>query len=184
MSLAEDAQALLFVADYVALDASGKVNALGLAFNLCPITAQGVTPPHMLFAVVDVPRKHAGETASICLELKDRATGQTVALPGPTGAQDAVRIQQLVRFEAPSSPPGAMISDDVGCRWQGVLAFSNGLPLVPGHSYDWRLEVDGQKRKGWVASFHVLAPQPGPVIGGTAGPAPTGLPPLDDTLEE
>jgi len=34
-----------------------------------------------------------------------------------------------------------------------------------------RVLIDGQRRKGWVARFHVLAPLPQPVLGGPGGPS-------------
>ena len=51
-----------------------------------------------------------------------------------------------------------------------ILNFNNGLLLPAGNTYDWRLEVDGQKRPGWFVRFHVLVPDDGPIFGGPVGP--------------
>jgi hypothetical protein len=178
MSLYSDAVAVVLVADHVSVDPSGRIHALGLAFNIVSLGPASLTPPCTVLAVVDVPRRHVGVQAALGLELRDDTLGQVVALPGPSGSGEALRVQQLVTFNPPNVA-GAYLTPDLPCRAQMVLAFQNGLPLTPGHTYTWRLEVDGQARPDWRASFHVVGPAPSPVFGGPTGPTPTDFPSLD-----
>jgi hypothetical protein len=174
----DEAHAFLLLADYIGVDAAGKLNALGAGFAVSGIQPNGLTAPMYLAAVIEIPSKFAGQELSASLELRDEETGSAVQLTGPSGQLEALRIQQVVKVERPALP-GVYIPERMFCRVQLNVGFQTGLPLAPGHFYEWRLEIDGQHRKGWHVSFFVLGPPPGPVFGGKTGPA--DLPSLGDS---
>ena len=166
MGIFDDAHAVVFVADHIAADA--KLSALGAFFTVTPVGPGGLTSPCCVAWVIDVPSKHVGQEYGASLELRDTTTGSAVQIVGPSGQAEALRIQQLVRVERPSVP-GAYLPEEMFCRQQMVVAFGQGLGLTAGHFYRWSLQIDGQHRPGWTASFHVLGPSPLPVIGGPLG---------------
>lgn len=56
MSAFEDARVLIFIADYAGVDAGGKINAIGAAFNVTGVQPQGgLTPPQHVVVVIEVP---------------------------------------------------------------------------------------------------------------------------------
>ena len=178
MGIFDEAHASLLLADYIGVDAAGKLNALGAGFAMSGIQPNGLTAPMYLAAVIVIPSKYAGQELSACLELRDEETGSAVQLTGPSGQQEALRIQQVVKVDRPALP-GLYIPERMPCRVQLNIGFQTGLPLAPGRFYEWRLEIDGQHKKDWHVSFYVLGPAPGPVFGGPAGPA--DLPNLGDS---
>ena len=127
-----------------------------------------------------MPSRYAGTEFPVSIELRREDLNQAVTLLQPTGQQEAIRFQQIIRPEQPHVPAGAQLPSDVYSRVQFVLAFPTGLQLLPGVTYRWLVEVEGQTRPGWDAYFHVLAPAPGPVFGGPAGPPDPGLPTLGE----
>ncbi len=171
MSLWEDAHVVVLVADYIGIDASNKVNAVGAAFTLHGIEATGLSAPFAVAALVDMPSKYVGQELSVSLELRDETAGQVVQLSSPSGQLEAMRVQHLAKVEAHSTPPGAWLPQGMFSRIQLNLMFSNGLPLKQGTLYSWRAEIDGQHRKNWRAQFAVPGPPPSPVFGGPVGPA-------------
>jgi hypothetical protein len=177
--LFDHARVVVLLADYIGIDAGGKVNAIGAGFTLTQLQptglspsegAAGVTGAMHLIALIDVPSKYAGHEFAVSLELRDDSADTAVKLPSPTGVPEPLRIQQMVKAERPSLP-GAYLPSDVPCRVQLSLGFPNGLPLTQGGFYSWRLQIDGRDRKDWRAAFHVLGPPPPPVFGGPSGPA-------------
>lgn len=161
---------MVLVADHIGVDAGGKLNALGAALTLTGVQPNGFTPPQSVAAVIDVPSRHAGAEFAVLLELRNETADTVVQLPGPSGKPEALRIQQLVQAKRPQVQ-GAYVPESMFCRVQVMLNFANGLPLAPSTLYAWRLEVDGQHRKGWRAQFYVPGPPPAPVVGGPAGPS-------------
>lgn len=123
------------------------------------------------------PAKYVGHEFSLLIELRDETLGTVVQMNGPSGQPEALRIQQLSKFERPQAPPGFYLPDSMFTRIQVNLAFSNGLPLKQSTLYAWRVEIDGQHRKSWNARFLVPGPPPGPVFGGPAAPSDITLPP-------
>lgn len=176
--LAEDARVTLLIADYVGVDASNKVNALGAGFTMTGVNPTGLTPPMHLVVLIDIPSKYAGQDFALLLELRDDKAGKAVQVTGPNGTLEALRIQQVARGDRPQVQ-GAHVPDSVPVRVQVAMAFPGGLPLAANNSYTWRVELDGQHRKGWDVTFHVLGPPPPPVFGGQAtSPTDINLPPL------
>ncbi len=170
MSVFDEATVFLAVADYMAQDSGGKINALGLGFGVSGLQPHGQTGAIFIAAFVEAPRRFIGETASITLELRNVTDDEVVTAAGPTGLPEALRITQLVKFDPPNAP-GIDLGEDFPVRIQVLLGFPIGLPLQAGKTYAWKLRIDERTRPGWQARFHVPATPPGPIIGGPAGPA-------------
>jgi hypothetical protein len=166
----EDAHAFVLLADYIGVDAGGKINAIGAAFALTGVQQTGFTPPQYVAAIIDVPGKYAGQEFAASFELRDETAGTVVQMPGPSGQLESLRIQQVAKAERPQIP-GVYLPEVMFCRVHMVLAFPNGLPLAPACMYQWRLQIDGQYRSNWQVSFYVPGPPPPPVFGGPAGPS-------------
>lgn len=170
MSIYTDAHAVVLIADYIGVDVQGKLNAIGAGFYLSGVGPDGQTPPQHVAVMIDVPNKYAGEEFALSLDLRNETTGDVVQIATPSGQLEALRLQQVVRVEKPSLQ-GIYLPSDLTCRAQVSIGFPVGLPLTPGNTYAWHLQIDGQHRPGWNVRFHVLGPPPGPVFGGPAGPA-------------
>lgn len=171
MGIFEDAHVAIILADYVGIDAGGKVNAIGAGFTLTGVQPHGLTAPMHVVALIDLPGKYSGREFAFSLELWDDDTQEVVQMPGPSGQPDTMRIAQLVKGDRPQAPGLLYLPETMFVRVQVALAFVNGLPLAPGRFYSWRAQVEGQHRKDWSARFHVAGPPPPPVFGGPADPA-------------
>lgn len=172
MSIFQDAHVVVLIADYIGVEATGKINALGAGFGLAGLAPTGLTAPQYVIALVDVPAKYNGQQFALALELRDETTGQPVMLPtAPDGLLQPLRLQQAVTVQLVQAPGLYLPVDSVKARVQMPLGFGDGLPLTPGHAYAWKVEIDGQSQKGWKAYFYVPGPPPPPVFGGLAGPA-------------
>lgn len=169
MPLLDSAHVTVLVADYISVDAAGKLTAVGAAFTLSALQPDGHTPPVHAAVLVDVPGSQVGQDFALSVSLVDEDSGQAVLVPGPTGDREPMRVAQVVQAQSPSVP-GMLVPSSVPGRVQLVLGFPQGLPLEAGHSYRWSVEIDGQTRPEWSAWFHVPAPAPGPVFGGPTGP--------------
>jgi hypothetical protein len=166
VSIADDVTVAIIVADYAAADASSKVNILGGGWQVTGLTATGLTPGQALAVLVDVPAKYRGEQFALGVTLINEAN-EPVMLPsvaGPTGEPQAVRMQQLMTVDPPIVP-GLHLPPNVPSRVQMIIHLPNGLPLPPNQLYRWEVEVDGNKKPHWQASFYVAGPPPGPVLG-------------------
>jgi hypothetical protein len=175
VALAQDAQVSVLLADYIGLDAAGKINALGAGFTVTGV-ANGLTPPQHVAALIDVPSSYAGQDFALSVQLRDETVGRLVQVPGQSGLLEALRMQQVARAERPNAGPGVHLPQTMFARVQVALAFPMGLPLVVGNYYAWQVEIDGQSQPHWQARFYVAGPPPGPVFGGPSGPA--SIPPL------
>jgi hypothetical protein len=162
VSIAEDIRASVFIADYAAPDPTGKLNAIGLHWQVTALQVTGMTPAHAVVAALEAPPVHSSEEVAVSLTLQDES-GQAAKIMGPTGAVQDLRVQQVAKFEKPNVP-GVPLHDKVWSRANVILTFVNGLPLQPNHAYTWVLEVDGNTRPDWRAAFYVGAP-PSPVFG-------------------
>lgn len=176
MGIFDDAHVTILVADYVGIDGGQKANVLGAGFMATMAGPGGMTAPQYVLVMVDLPAKHAGTEFALSLELRDDSSGGAVKLVGPHGQSEALRVQMVVKGERVQPTQVVYLPPDLQVRVQHVMGFPNGIPLEAGHSFTWRLEIDGQHRKGWTCSFHVLGPAPSPVFGGPS--SPTDLPPL------
>lgn len=173
MTLISDAQVQILLADYLSLDAANKLNMIG--GGLSYIGGQGGGQPSSPFAVsvtVTVPAaRYVGTTYALNVELHDVTVGRLLMVPTESGQMTPLRAQQAVTVPPTQVAPGMAVPADALQGHQMVMQFAGGLPLDPGHSYEWRVEIDGQKRRDWFFRFHVLAPAAGPVFGGPANPS-------------
>lgn len=182
MGLVEDCRVTLIVADYIGVDAASKLNAIGAGFSITGLQPTGLTAPMYVGVLVDVPPAFHGQEFPLSLELRDVEGNSVVTMTGPSGAPEALRVQSMVTPERPVLP-GTYLPPAMFARVQVVIGFQNGLPLSAGRFYEWRVEIEGQHRKGWIARFHVTGPPPPPVVGGPAGPSSIPnipLPPVQD----
>lgn len=161
-SLEEEARAFVVLADYANTDAAGKLNLLGGGWQVTALTQTGLTIPHAVTAAIEVPERFAGVEFSVSLTLIDES-GEQVKVPGPSGNLEALRIGQVTKAERPNVP-GVLLHGKVWCRVQVILNFTGGLPLAPGQSYTWNLEISGHHDSQWCAGFYVAAP-PQAIIG-------------------
>lgn len=81
MSISEDAVVHVLVADHIALDAAGKVTALGAYFSIAGVDPEaGVSAPQHVVVIVDVPSRYRGQDFAVSIELRDVTERQATAL--------------------------------------------------------------------------------------------------------
>lgn len=170
MALADDLHLTMLIADYIGVDAGGKLNAIGAGITVTGLQPNGLSAPHHVAVLMDAPSKYYGTQFAFSLELRDQETNQLVQVPNPSGTMEALRIQQVLTVSAPFIqnvylPPGMV------ARVQVSLAFPTGVPVQAGATYGWHVQIDGREGKGWYAQFHVPGPPPPPVVGGPYSPA-------------
>jgi hypothetical protein len=165
-ALADAARVAVVLTDYAAADVIGKVNIIGAGWAITGVNPEsGAIAPQAVVVLVDVPPAFYGDDFTVGLQLKDSA-GVIVQLPGPAGEPQAIRVAQILRVEEPAFPPGTHAPR--GLLWshsQVIFYLANGLPLRSNEMYTWALELDGEQRDTWGASFYVAGPPPAPVIG-------------------
>lgn len=169
--IADQARVTLFLADYAANDALGKVNALGAGWSLTGHDpATGMTGAWAVVVIIDVPPAFYGHDYALSLALRG-PDGRPVTAPGPTGEQQTIQVAQSVHVDTPN-PPGVYVpGNTLWAHTQLIMNFAAGLPLASGQQYTWTVEIDGTSKPHWRTSFYVVGPRPGPVFGGQAGPA-------------
>jgi len=171
MSLADDSNVWVVVADYAAADQAGKLNIIGGAFQLVGTTPSGqLLTPLAVMVVLEVPRKYAGEDCALTLELRNETTGEAAKVPTPDGSMETLRVAQNIPISVPAVP-GISVPPDVPCRVNFAMQIAPGLPLQPNNAYAWRVSLDGKHRKGWEAKFWTVSGPTPPVFGGPSGPA-------------
>lgn len=171
MTLIHDAAVHILLADYIATDAAGKLNLIGGGITFLGDQGNGVSAPFSVAAQVSVPEKYVGQRYALTLELHDITVGSVVTMPTPpSGAPEALRAQQVVTVAPVILPPHLAKPDDIMVTHTMAMQFSNGLPLPVGHSYEFRVQIDGDHRKDWFVRFHRPSAN-GVIIGGPAGPS-------------
>lgn len=141
MPASHDISATIAIADFVNVDASGKANLIGAGVSLIGLDPQqGASTPFGLYVrlVSPVPIR---DRPAVEIVLVD-ASGQPVVVPGPTGEPQAMRFSQLVDFPAPAVPGVSIPAGAVPSASQFAINFASGLPLEPGRSYTWRVQID------------------------------------------
>lgn len=123
-----------------------------------------MTAPQSVVVMVDLPPHHYNEDFALAVALLDQS-GEPVQVPGPTGEPQTLRISQLAKAEEPVFPGHSVPRALVPSHVQMVINFAGGLSLVPAQLYTWQVEIDGDAKPSWQASFFVAGPSPGPVIG-------------------
>jgi len=161
VTISEDAQVSIVLADYAAQDGSGKINIIGAGWGITGLQPTGLTPELAVVAFIELPPRYRGERFATCVKLVDEA-GDPVTLPGPGGNPQALRVQQLITVDPPMAP-GIHIPGNVPSLQKVVLRLGNGLPLSPNQMYKWICEVDGTDKAS--IAFYIAGPPPPPVIG-------------------
>lgn len=146
----------ILIADFVNIDATGKVNIIGggvqfLGFD--PDT--GMTAPFSLYTSIIVTLPTLDEASGAVEILLMDADGQPVALPGPEGP-NPLRFNQTVDFTHAKIP--AVQQPPIGFPGSSnvVMNFPGGLPLPSGSTYEWVVLVDGTR----LASTTFFVPGP------------------------
>lgn len=155
-------RATITLADFVNVDAGGKANLIGAGIAILGFDPQqGVTTPFAIYVRVVSPVP-IDDRPAVEILLVD-ASGQPVMLPGPMGEAQALRISQNVEFPPLAVPGVSLPSGALPSVAQFAINFANGLPLAPGHSYTWRVQLDHDV----IASESIFIPlaAPGPVLG-------------------
>lgn len=166
MSVADDAQVQILLADYASLDAANKLNLIGGGFAFVGLLDNGLSTPFTVVVSVEVPNTYVNSSYALAAELHDITLGRVVSVPGPDGEPQALRAQQVVNVAPLQLPPGLAVPPDARHTHTMVMSFG-GIPLPAGHSFEFQVQIDGQSR-GWYRRFHVLGAAPGVVFGGPA----------------
>lgn len=178
MGIADDALVTILVADYLAADAAGKINAIGAGFTLSGMQPNGFSAAQYVGVQVHVPSKYAGQEFALTVTLYNEDSGEIATAPGPTGEESTIRIAQVMKVPVPQAHNGVYLPPQVDATVQSVLGFPAGLPLSLGTKYSWRVDIDGHPNPAWRSWFYVPGPPPGPVIGGPVSPTDLNLPAL------
>lgn len=166
-AISDDASVTLILGDYIAADASGKLNVIGGAFSMMLRQPTGNVGPFSIGVIVTVPEKHVPNDYALTIQLFDVTRGKLVQVVGPSGSPEAIRAQQMVTVQAAQLPPGIARPEALAHQHITAMSFPMGLPIEPG-TYEWRVEIDAQARPHWRTPFYVLGAAPGPVFGGPA----------------
>lgn len=136
-------EAHVLLADF-AQSMSGKVNALGLGWNVCGTP----TPNHAVVIILRVGWDETNVNHHLTLTLLTTDGLNAVEFPTPVGPQPLMLEMDLEVGRPPGLARGSTIDHS--------LAFNvgPGLPLVPGR-YEWRLVINDEQRDEWRAAFTV-----------------------------
>jgi hypothetical protein len=127
-------RAAILLGDFAETDTgSGKVHIIGAGWSMT-----GPAPgPHAVVAFIQVPADRVeGGPIPVTLRLTDRA-GQLVEVQGPAGMQ-RLELTGQVEMQVPEGW-------DHSTALQAIFSVNlMGIPLQPGQSYTWSVEVDGK----------------------------------------
>lgn len=136
------ANGTILIADFVNVDAAGKVNIIGggiqfLGFDL----ESGLSAPFAVFVNVTVNIPQFEDTSASVEVLLVDTDGQPVTITGPDGT-NTMRFTQDVDFR----PANAAHLQEPPMGFPGnsniVLNFPSGLPLHVGATYEWIVLMD------------------------------------------
>lgn len=135
--------ATILLADATNPTPDGRVNALGLGWNVTTTP----TGPAALVLLLDIDWHETDEPINVLIELLD-ADGHPVT-PHPA-APEPLRIQAALEVARPPGlPPGTPMRQSMGVN------VAPGMQLQPGQAYEWRLAINGEHRMHWSARFLV-----------------------------
>lgn len=145
MSENSSALANILIADFVNIDAAGKVNIIGGGIQFLGFDhSTGLTAPFSLFVSVTVSVPALDDTqASVEIMLVD-TDGRPVTVPGQEG-DNTLQFRQDVDFRHTISPNVQQPPIGFpGCS-NVVLNFPGGLPLPHGSTYEWVVFLNGSR---------------------------------------
>jgi hypothetical protein len=159
--IAERVTARLLLADYANVDQAGKLNLIGGGVRVLGFDPNtDASAPFSVVLTIESPL--SGDSPALEIMLTT-ATGLVYKVPGPGGVSQAVRISQNIEFAEPGLPGIAIPKGALPSTAQVVINFSNGLPLKPGYSYQFRAQLDHEVVATY--SFYIPPLPKGPVIG-------------------
>lgn len=156
MSEHSSALANILIADFVNIDAAGKVNIIGGGIQFMGFDdSTGLTAPFSLFVSVTVSLPALDDTQATVEVMLVDTDGRPVAVNGPDGS-NSLQFKQDVDFRHSiaanvQQPPIGF----PGCS-NVVLNFPGGLPLTHGSTYEWVVFLDGSR----LASSTFFVPGP------------------------
>lgn len=154
--------ALVF-ADYAAVDPLGKVNIIGAGIRVLQRIPPGpTTQPCAVVAMLTSPQPTPGDAPAVELVLTD-PSGRVVHVGRSDAPPQAIRVGQILDFPPPTAPGIIIPRHALPSSASFAVNFNTGLPLEPGTSYQWRLQVDHDVVATY--SFYVAVPPPPPTIG-------------------
>ena len=124
-------RAAVFLADAAQVDASGKVNALGLGWRSCP----SPVPAFTIVIVLDIDWDETNTPHRLTIELLTQ-DGQPATATGPFGPQPIWFQATAEAGRAVGAVPGTSV------RMPFAISIGAGLQLEPG-LYQWRVSVEG-----------------------------------------
>jgi hypothetical protein len=129
-------EGFLVLADSATTDrTTGKVHLLGAGWSLTGPTV----PPSAIAGFLRIPWGDAKEDLNFRLQLLDENRTK-IELPRADGES------RPVRFDGRLGPVGTQLDEDVTRKVPMNLSFSLNippLPLSPGETYEWILEIEG-----------------------------------------
>lgn len=139
------ASGTVLIADFVNVDAAGKVNIVGGGIQFLggdPET--GMTAPFAVYVniTVSIP-VFEGTSAAVEVLLVD-TDGQPITVPSPEG-ENTMRFSQDVNFRPVSGPNDQQPPIGFPGSSNIVLNFPGGLPLPTGATYEWAVMLDGSR---------------------------------------
>lgn len=129
-------EAILLLANSAEGTPTGTVSALGLGWSVIGTP----TPPTAMVILIKVPWDQTNVRHQLLLRLADADGGVGVMIPQPPTGELAP-LEVRAEFEV-GRPPGLPHGTDIDQAL--ALNIGAGLPLIPGHSYQWRLDIDDE----------------------------------------
>jgi hypothetical protein len=128
-------EAILLLANSAEATPTGTVSALGIGWSVI----SSPTPPTAIVILLKVPWDLTNVKHRLRLRLVDADGSEVMISQPPTGELAPLEVQ--AEFEV-GRPPGLPHGTDIDQALS--LNIAAGLPLIPGHSYQWRLDIDDE----------------------------------------
>lgn len=150
----DSVQVTILLADYVIIDSSNKINAIGAGFQTTALVGD-TTAPMFLGVFFEFPRELSGQEVVVGWRLIDHESGDVVTTPDGSETGSLVEWSQRLTLTAPTLPDGRPMPATMGCRVQTAVGMPNGLPLRSDTVYEWQATVDGEHKREWTARMWV-----------------------------
>ena len=126
-------EAVLLLANS-AEDHGGMVSALGLGWSV----TGSPTPPMALVLLIKVPWDQTNRRHDVRIQLVDSDGQPPLIVHDEAGNPAPVQVDGQFEVGRPAGlPHGTPIDNTL------VVSLPPGMPLRPGHMYEWRVHVDG-----------------------------------------